>query len=258
MREDDLARTLIARQIHAEVVDLLFCKRMVRLHFDDGGGDFAEPFVRQADDGDVFDMVVLAEEVLDLDGIEVLAARDDDILLAVDKIDESVLRLLRHVACEEPSVLQDFARGLFILVIAFHDAVALEGQFADFAAFDRLVIFVDDFRLPAIACDADGADVVDVFNAEMDGARADGFAEAVVRVVVVMGEDLLPAFDEAGRHGLRADVHEPPLVKLVVGQFDFAAVDGVENVLRPWDEQPDNRALLFGDGADDPFRLYTF
>ena len=230
---------------------------MALFDFDDGGGDFAEPFVRQADDGDILDVVVLAEEVFNLNRIEVLAARDDDILLAVNEIDETVLRLLRHVSREEPSVLQDFLRGFFIFVIAFHDAVAFDGQFADFAAFDRLMLFIDDFRLPAVACDADGADMVDIFNAEMDGARADGFAEAVVRVVVVMREDCLPAFDEAGRHGLGTDVHEPPLVELVVGQFDFAAVDGIENILRPWNEQPDDRALLFGDGADDPFGLYT-
>ena len=120
------------------------------------------------------------------------------------------------------------------------------------------MLFIDDFRLPTVACDADGTDVVDVFNAEMDGAWADGFAEAVVCIVVMMWEDLLPTFDKTGRHRLRANVHEPPLIKLVIGKDDFAAVDGVENVLRPWDEQPDDRALLFGNGADDPFGLDSF
>ena len=87
----------------------------------------------------------------------------------------------------------------------------------------------------------------------MHRAGADGFAQTVVGVVIVFREDALPAFDQARRHGLRADVHQPPLVELVIFQLDLAAVDGVQNVLRPWDQQPDDRALFFGDRADDPF-----
>ena len=97
--------------------------------------------------------------------------------------------------------------------------------------------------------------MVDVLDSEVHGTRSDGFAEAVVGVVVVLREDGLPALDEAGRDRLRADVHQTPLVELVVLQLDVAAVDGVQDVLRPRHEQPDDRAVFLGDRADDPFGL---
>ena len=97
--------------------------------------------------------------------------------------------------------------------------------------------------------------MVDVLDAEVHRARSDGFAEAVVGVVVVLREDGLPALDEAGRHGLRADVHQAPLVELVVLQLHVAAFDGVQDVLRPRHEQPHHGAVLLGDRADDPFGL---
>ena len=46
-------------------------------------------------------------------------------------------------------------------------------------------------------------------------------------------ELLLPAAHEAGRYGLRADMHEPPLVEAVIVQIDLAVVDGIKDVLRP-------------------------
>ena len=83
------------------------------------------------------------------------------------------------------------------------------------------------------------------------------FGKPVVRVVVVVREHGLPALDERRRHGLRADVHEPPLVKGVVGELHVAALDGVQDVLRPRYEQPHDRTLLLAHGAEDPFRLHA-
>ena len=45
---------------------------------------------------------------------------------------------------------------------------------------------------------------------------------------------------------------EPPLIEDVVGEVDVSAVDGIEDILRPRDEEPDDGAALGGDGAEDP------
>ena len=49
--------------------------------------------VRKTDDRDVLDLVELAQVILDLYGIEVLSAGDDDVLLAVNEVDKAVLLL---------------------------------------------------------------------------------------------------------------------------------------------------------------------
>ena len=97
--------------------------------------------------------------------------------------------------------------------------------------------------------------MVDVLDPEVDGTGADRFAEPVIGVVVVVREDALPAFDQARRHRLGADVHQPPLVEVIVFEFYFAAVDRVKDVLRPRYQQPYDRAALLRNGADDPLRL---
>lgn len=139
--------------------------------------------------------------------------------------------------------MQDLRGGLRVFIIAFHDAGTLDGQLADRARGDVLPLLVDDARLPEIPGLADGADLFDVVHAQMDAAGANGLGQAVVRVVFVVREIFEPALDKARRHGLRADVHEPPLVEQVVVKIDAAGLDRVENVLRPGHEQPDDRAF---------------
>ena len=153
--------------------------------------------------------------------------------------------------------MQDLRCGLRVFIIAFHDAGTLDGQLADRARGDVLPLLVDDARLPEIPGLADGADLFDVVHAQMDAARANGLGQAVVRVVFVVREIFEPALDKARRHGLRADVHEPPLVEQVVVKIDAAGLDRVENVLRPGHEQPDDRAFFLRDGPQDPFRLHA-
>ena len=98
---------------------------------------------------------------------------------------------------------------------------------------------------------ADGADVVDVVDAQVDAAGAGGLGQAVVGVVLLAGEDLEPVPDQALGHGLGADVHEAPLGQLVVGRVDLALLDGEQDVLRPGHEQPHDGAALVRHGAQD-------
>ena len=89
----------------------------------------------------------------------------------------------------------------------------------------------------------------------MHAAGADGFAQAVIRVVLVVRKDLHPAPDQRGRHGLRADVHQPPLIEPVIRRFYVAALNRIQYILRPRHQQPDDCAALVRDGAQNPFGL---
>ena len=256
--KDDLARTLVSGELKAEGIDFIFGHIFAFLDLDHRKSDLTESLFGDADDGNVLDLCVRAEEIFDLNGINVLAARDDDVLFAVNEPDEAVLVLAGHVARVEPAVLAEYLVGrLRILIVAFHNAGALDGKLADLARKHRAAALVNDPGLPAVARLADRADLVDVFNAKVNASGADRLGKTVVCVIFVVREVLLPTLDEARGDGLRADVHQPPLVELVFIKIDLAAVDGVKNVLRPRNEQPNNGAMLLGDGLDDLFRCGT-
>ena len=119
-------------------------------------------------------------------------------------------------------------------------------------------MLIDYHGLPAIARLADSADLVDILNSEVDAAGAYGFAQAVVGVIQMVREYALPALDKARRHGLSADMHQSPLVELIIFKVYLARVDSVKDILRPRHEQPDYRALLLGNGVDYPFGSRAF
>ena len=147
-RENYPARTLVSRQIETVRRKFLFGQSHTVLDGHDGRGDFSEPRVRQPYDGNILYRSVRTQKVFDLDGIKVFSARDDDILRAVDEINESVA-LLRHIAREKPSVLfKDFSRRFRILVIFLENARAFEGELSDFAGGDGSdAVLCDDLRL---------------------------------------------------------------------------------------------------------------
>ena len=57
--------------------------------------------------------------------------------------------------------------------------------------------------------------------------------------------------DQALGHRLGTDVHQPPLVQLVVAQFQFAAVQCGQDILCPRHQQPYDRALFAADRLQD-------
>ena len=88
-------------------------------------------------------------------------------------------------------------------------------------------------------------------------ARSDRLGKAVVGIVIVLGENLLPAMDQARRDRLRTDMHQTPAIQIVFGQIHIPAVNGIENVLRPGDQQPNDAALFVRNSLEDPFRADT-
>ena len=91
-------------------------------------------------------------------------------------------------------------------------------------------MIVADLGDPAIARHADGTHMVDVLDAQVHAAGTGGLRQTVVGVVLMRREYLLPAPDEALRNGLSADVHEAPLVELVIRGIDRALLDGEQDV----------------------------
>ena len=137
------------------------------------------------------------------------------------------------------------------MVVAHHHAGALHAQLTHAPLGNGLELLVHDLDLPAIAGYADGAHLVDMVHAQVDAARAGGLGQAVVGVVLVVGEIAHPVLDEGGGHRLGADVHQPPLGQLIVLQLQIPPVQGGQDVLAPGHQQPHDGAPLGGDGLED-------
>ena len=213
VREDNTPRSLVAGKFHAELINGFLGKAFeLGLELNNGGANFAQTCIRQADNGNVLDGGVAVQEVLDLHGVNVLAAGNDDVLLAVNQPNEAVFVHARHIARKQPAVFEHFGGGFGVVVIAGHNAGALHPQLADSAVFHIVAVFAHNARLPTIARNANGAHMVHVANAQMHATRAGGFGQAVVRVVIVVGENLQPALNQALRNRLRTHVHKTPLV----------------------------------------------
>jgi len=85
-------------------VHIVLGERVRFLHLDDRGGNLAEARIGKTDHRHILDRGMGTQEILDLHGIEVLAARDDNVLRPVDQIDEAVLIHLGNIARVEPTV----------------------------------------------------------------------------------------------------------------------------------------------------------
>ena len=213
--------------------------------------------VGKSDNRDVLYRAVAAQEVFDLNGIDVLAAGDDYVLFTVDKIDKAVLVLLCHVAREKPAVLQNRGGCLFVVIVAGHDSRTLDGKLADLAALDRVTVVVGNFNLPAVARFSDCADLVNVLNAEVNAAGTYRLAKTVVSIVLVVWEYRFPAFYKTGRNRLRAYMHKPPAGKVIFRKVDIAPVDCVQYILRPRHKQPYNSTFFVRYGFDYPLGFYS-
>ena len=91
---------------------------------DERRDELAPLLVGDADHGDLGDVGVLEDGVLDLDRRDVLAAGDDDVLLAVRDRDVAELVDRPAVAGVEPAVDDRPRRRLGLLPVALHHDVA--------------------------------------------------------------------------------------------------------------------------------------
>ena len=94
-----------------------------------------------------------------------------------------------------------------------------------------------------------------VLKTEVYAARAGRLGKTVVGVVLMLGEVFLPVTDQRRRYGLCADVHESPLIELIIGKLDFSAVKGIKDILSPRYQKPYDGALLVGNSLQDDVRF---
>src|SRR3954447_17209715 len=104
--EPDLARVLVAGDLLLDVrAQLVLGDVLAVLERDRGADLLAELLVRDADHRRLGHRGMLVEDLLDLARIDVVAAADDHVLLAIDDEEVAVLVDLGHVAGVEPAVL---------------------------------------------------------------------------------------------------------------------------------------------------------
>src|SRR5690606_23095704 len=103
---------------------------------DDGGDRLAPLLVRDAEHRAFAHSGEGEDAALDLRRVDVEPAADDHVLLAVDDVDEAVLVLEAHVAGELVATVAGRRRRLGVLVVAGHDAGAVDRDLAGLAAGD--------------------------------------------------------------------------------------------------------------------------
>src|SRR5438270_1651065 len=121
----DRARQLEPRQVPPAVAHDLFGGRpLPRLEDDERFGGLPPPLVRHRDHGALEDRGMGGDDLLDLDGGDVLPAADDDVFLAVDDRHVALRIDNRHIPGVEPAVADGLSGPFGVPVIALHHDVA--------------------------------------------------------------------------------------------------------------------------------------
>src|SRR3989454_10569336 len=130
--ELDGRRALEMRDVlAAELDDLRSGRRLTGLERDERLGALAPPLVGDRDNGALEHGRVPGDALLDLDRRDVLAARDDDVLLPVAQLDVAVGVPHRDVARVEPPAAERLGRGLPLLEVAHRGVVAPHDDLAE-------------------------------------------------------------------------------------------------------------------------------
>src|SRR5579872_7486103 len=138
-------RVLVRRDLALDVVaQLLGGDGGARLEGHRGGDLLAERLVRHADHGGLGDRGMLVEHLLDLARVDVVAAADDQVLLAVHDVEVAVLVDPGQVAGVEPAVADRLGGGLGPLPVALHDVRPADDDLAHLALGLLAVLVVHD------------------------------------------------------------------------------------------------------------------
>jgi len=115
-----------------ELRQFLLGDLMPRLDLDKSDGHFAPVAIRNPDDRSSHDGGMGVENVLDLAGIDILAAADDHVLAPALNAAISVLVETPQIAGVKPAFGIDCrSRRFRIVEIVFHDGVSASADFAD-------------------------------------------------------------------------------------------------------------------------------
>ena len=150
---------------------------------------------------------MLVEDLLDLARVDVVAAADDQLLLAVDDEEVAVLVDLAHVAAVEPAVDDGLLGRLLAVPVALHDVVALDDDLADLALLDLVAVVVEQLHLDALDRRADGADLA-LLVGVVEGGDRRGLAQPVALEDLAV-ERLLEAAHQLAGHRRAAGAADP-------------------------------------------------
>jgi hypothetical protein len=121
-----------------------------RAAHDDHGHDFlAEPLVGHSDHGGLGHARVGVQHILDLAGVHVVPAADDELLLPADDEQEAVLVEVTEVAGVQPAAGEGLGGGLRPVQVPLHHVQPAGDDLADAlrAGWQRTAIVVPDLGL---------------------------------------------------------------------------------------------------------------
>jgi len=155
--EPVVAWPLVARDVvEAEGVKVTWRDACFRARHDERN-DLLPPFGMLAADHSAFKHHRMGEQnLLQLSGVDVGAARDDQVLGAILEGEEAFTIGKSHIAGPEPAVAQGFGIGLGVIPIAAHDAIRAGYHLADFASRKLTTVVVDNKNVDAAARHATG------------------------------------------------------------------------------------------------------
>src|SRR5262249_31462514 len=141
--EFDGSRALEVREVLATELDDLGLRRLhARLERDERLGPLAPPFVWNRDHRALHHRRVARHGLLHFDSGDVLAAGDDDVLLAIAQLDVAVGMPHRDVAGVEPSAAKRLGGGVGLLEVALHHVVAAHDDLSERLGVHRHILHV--------------------------------------------------------------------------------------------------------------------
>ena len=166
-----------------EIAQRLGAQVLARLGEIDHRRDFAEAFIRQAEARAFGDRLVRIHPFLDLDAGYVLAAADDDVLLAVDDEQISVLVEIAEVAGAEIAVPGEGRFGrLVVFPVTAEIGQRADAHLAHCSLIELVGVIVEDREIDQRAAGAPGAARLGhVVLVEVAAAHAVGFGEAIAQ-----------------------------------------------------------------------------
>ena len=99
------------------------------------------------DDAGLDDVGVVEQDGLDVDGVDVVAAPDDDVLLATDDVEVAVGVEPGQVAGVEPAVLPGAGGGLGVAVVLALAPLHAQHGLTDLAGGHLVAVVVEDLHL---------------------------------------------------------------------------------------------------------------
>ena len=102
--KNDLMGAFVAGQFFTELINILLGTGKALFYRDDGGRNFPQTLIRKSDDSHILNRFIGAQEIFNLNRIQIFPATDNHVFLAVYQHNKSIFVFLGHIAGIQPSV----------------------------------------------------------------------------------------------------------------------------------------------------------